>query len=47
MKSQKEALDPVRLFFQARHALRIPQRLTLSGMTRRGVSSPEIVGLMQ
>ena len=43
MKSQKEALDPVKLFFQARHALRIPQRLTLSGMTRRGVSSPEIV----
>jgi hypothetical protein len=43
MKSQKEALDPVKLFFQARHALRIPQRLALSGMTRRGVSSPEIV----
>lgn len=43
MKSQKEDFDPVKLFFQARHALRIPQRLTLSGMTRRGVSSPEIV----
>ena len=41
MKSQKEDLNPVKLFFQARHALRIPQRL--SGMTRRGVPSPEIV----
>ncbi len=43
MKSQKEAFDPIKLFFQARHAFRIPQRLTLSGMTRRGVTSPEIV----
>ena len=43
MKSQKEAIDPVNLFFQARHAFRIPQRLTLSGMTRDGVTSPEIV----
>ena len=43
MKSQKEALNPVKLFSQARHAFRIPQRLTLSGMTRRGVASPEIV----
>jgi hypothetical protein len=43
MKSQKEAFDPVKLFSQARHAFRIPQRLTLSGMTRRGVTSPEIV----
>ncbi len=41
MKSQKKAFDPVKLFFQARHAFRIPQRL--SGMTRRGASSPEIV----
>jgi hypothetical protein len=43
MKSQKEAFNPVKLFFQAHHAFRIPQRLTLSGMTRRGVTSPEIV----
>jgi hypothetical protein len=43
MESQKEALNPVKLFFQARHAFRIPQRLTLSGMTRRGVTSPETV----
>lgn len=43
MKSQKEAFNPVKLFFQARHAFRIPQRLALSGMTRRGVPSPEIV----
>jgi len=43
MKSQREAFNPVKLFFQARHAFRIPQRLTLSGMTRRGVTSPEIV----
>lgn len=43
MKSQKEAINPVKLFSQARHAFRIPQRLTLSGMTRRGVASPEIV----
>jgi hypothetical protein len=43
MRSQKEALNPVKLFFQARHAFRIPQRLTLSGMTRRGVASPQIV----
>ena len=41
MKSQEEAFNPVKLFFQARHAFRIPQRL--SGMSRRGVSSPEIV----
>lgn len=43
MKSQKEAFNPVKLFFQARHAFRIPQRLTLSGMTRHGVASCEIV----
>jgi hypothetical protein len=43
MRSQKEALNPVKLFSQAHHAFRIPQRLTLSGMTRRGVTSPEIV----
>jgi hypothetical protein len=43
MKSQSEAFNPIKLFFQARHAFRIPQRLTLSGMTRRGVTSPEIV----
>lgn len=43
MKSQKEAINPVKLFYQAHHAFRIPQRLTLSGMTRRGVTSPEIV----
>jgi len=43
MKSQKEVFNPVKLFFQARHAFRIPQRLILSGMTRRGVTSPEIV----
>jgi hypothetical protein len=43
MKSQSEAFNPVKLFSQARHAFRIPQRLTLSGMTRRGVASPEIV----
>lgn len=43
MKSQKEAINPVKLFFQAHHAFRIPQRLTLSGMTRSGVTSPEIV----
>jgi hypothetical protein len=43
MKSQKEALNPIKMFSQARHAFRIPQRLTLSGMTRRGVASPEIV----
>ncbi len=43
MESQKEAINPIKLFFQARHAFRIPQRLTLSGMTRRGVTSPEIM----
>jgi len=43
MKSQEEAFNPVKLFYQARHAFRIPQRLTLSGMTRRGVASCEIV----
>ena len=43
MKSQKEPFNPVKLFLQARHAFRIPQRLTLSGMTRRGVTSCEIV----
>ena len=43
MKSQKEAFNPVKLFFQACHAFLIPQRLTLSGMTRRRVASPEIV----
>jgi hypothetical protein len=43
MKSQKEAFNPVKLFYQARHAFRIPQRLTLGGMTRRGVASPQIV----
>jgi len=43
MKSQKEAINPVKLFFQAHHAFRIPQRLTLSNMTRSGVTSPEIV----
>jgi len=43
IESQKESTNPVKLFFHARHAFRIPQRLTLSGMTRRGVTSPEIV----
>jgi hypothetical protein len=43
IESQKEALNPVKLFFQARHAFRIPQRLFLSQMTRRGVTSCEIV----
>lgn len=43
MESPKEAFSPIKLFFQARHAFRIPQRLTLSGMNRRGVTSPEIV----
>jgi hypothetical protein len=43
IESQKEAFNPVKLFFQARHAFRIPQRLLLSRMTRRGVTSPEIV----
>lgn len=43
MKSQKEVINPVKLFFQAHHAFCIPQRLTLGGMTRRGVTSPEIV----
>ena len=43
IESQKETLNPVKLFFQAHHAFRIPQRLALSGMTRRGVTSPEIV----
>jgi hypothetical protein len=46
MKSQKEAFNPIKLFYQARHAFRIPQRLTLSGMTRRGVTSPEIVAFV-
>lgn len=43
MESQKETVNPIKLFFQAHHAFRIPQRLTLSGMNRRGVSSSEIV----
>lgn len=43
MKSPKKAFNPVNLFFQAHHVFRIPQRLTLSKMTRRGVTSPEIV----
>jgi len=43
MESQKEAINPIKLFSQALHAFRIPQRLTLSGMTRRGVTSPEIM----
>jgi hypothetical protein len=43
MNSLKEAFNPVALFFQARHAFRIPQRLLLGQMTRRGVSSCDIV----
>jgi hypothetical protein len=43
MNSNPEAVNPVKLFFQARHAFRIPQRLLLGGMTRRGVPSGDIV----
>jgi hypothetical protein len=43
MPSKPEAFNPVKLFFQARHAFRIPQRLFLGQMSRRGVKSCDIV----